>query len=88
MGRDKVGVDVQRGKGGSAAGQGQRAFCAVRISLAMSSSLRPSTDGARATSPAPASTEAAGRFIAICVSPEVGVQGPFLTRLQGNRGSC
>ena len=41
MGWDGVRVDVQRSKGGTAAGQGQRAFCAVRISLAMSSSLRP-----------------------------------------------
>lgn len=31
---------TQRGKGGPAAGQAQRAFCAVRISFAMSSSLR------------------------------------------------
>ena len=31
---------MQRGKGGPAAGQAQRAFCAVRISFAMSSSLR------------------------------------------------
>jgi len=41
MGWDGVRVDVQRSEGGTAAGQGQRAFCAVRISLAMSSSLRP-----------------------------------------------
>lgn len=41
MGWGGVRVDVCCGKGGPAAGRGQRAFCAVRISLAMSSSLRP-----------------------------------------------